>query len=156
MVQGQSAIFLGGPPLVFSATGEKVSAEELGGSHLHSKESGVADYVAETEETALEKARGILFARSALPANLAHSTVQEPHYDPKEIYGIIPEDLREPFDIREILARIVDASSWEEFKQNYGTTLFTAQTQIGGFHVGVLASQGDFVWGKCFKSCTLY
>ena len=152
MVRGQSAIFLGGPPLVFSATGEKVSAEELGGTRLHSEESGVADYVAETEETALEKARQILFSRFALPARLARSTVQEPHYDPKEIYGIIPEDLREPFDIKEILARIVDASSWEEFKQNYGTTLFTAQTQIGGFHVGVLASQGILFGESALKA----
>ena len=152
MVQGQSAIFLGGPPLVFSATGEKVSAEELGGSHLHSSESGTADYVAETEEAALEKARRILFPHSALPTNLMRSEIQEPHYDPKEIYGIVPEDLSQPFDIREVLARIVDASSWEEFKQNYGTTLFTAQTKIGGFHVGVLASQGILFGQSALKA----
>ena len=152
MVRGQSAIFLGGPPLVFSATGEKVSAEELGGAQLHSEESGVADYVADTEEEAIETGRRLLFARSTVQTHLARSTVQEPHYDPKEIYGIIPEDLREPFDIREILARIVDASSWEEFKQNYGTTLFTAQTQIGGFHVGVLASQGILFGESALKA----
>ena len=142
MVEGQSAIFLGGPPLVFSATGEKVSAEELGGTRLHSEESGTADYTAETEESAIEKGREILFARSSMPTHFAQSKVQEPHYDPQEIYGIVPEDLREPFNMREILARIVDASSWEEFKQNYGDTLAAVQTQIGGFHVGILASQG--------------
>lgn len=152
MVQGQSAIFLGGPPLVFSATGEKVSAEELGGSQLHSEKSGTADYVAETEEAALEKARNILFTHSAQPANPMRSMVQEPHYDPKEIYGILPEDLSKPFDMKEILARIVDASSWEEFKQNYGRTLFTAQTQIGGFHVGVLASQGILFGESALKA----
>jgi len=153
MVQGQSAIFLGGPPLVFSATGEEVSAEELGGSQLHSEESGVADYVVDTEESAIEKGRELLFTRSsAMPTNFIRSAVQEPHYDPREMYGLVPDDLREPFDIREILARIVDASSWEEFKKNYGTTLFTAQTRISGFHVGVLASQGVLFGESALKA----
>lgn len=152
MVRGKGAIFLGGPPLVFSATGEKVSPEELGGARLHSEESGVADYVAETEEEAIETGRKLLFAHSAVQTHFTRSAVQEPHYDPKEIYGIVPEDLKEPFDIKEILARIVDASSWEEFKQNYGTTLFTAQTQIGGFHVGVLASQGILFGESALKA----
>ena len=144
MVKGQSAIFLGGPPLVFAVTGEKISAEELGGAELHCEKSGVADYCVDTEDEAIEKARSLLIAGSAHQKKypLPSYSFEEPHYDPQEIYGIVPEDIREPYDIRELLARIVDGSQWQEFKQNFGTTLLTVQARICGFPVGILASQG--------------
>jgi len=142
MVKKQSALFLGGPPLVFSVTGEKVSAEELGGSKLHTQQSGVADYECETEEEALTCARFLLKKVSQTKRSVDGFTPKEPLYDPEEIYGLIPEDLSQRMDIKEILARIVDGSEWEEFKQNYGTTLFTAQTRLFGDPVGILANQG--------------
>ena len=153
MVKEQSAIFLGGPPLVFSVTGEKISAEELGGADLHSRQSGVADYAVETEESALELARELLKNSAKRKAWLESDSPQEPLYDPDEIYGIVPENLSQQMDMKELLARIVDGSEWEEFKSNYGTTLFTAQARICGFPVGLLANQGILFGDSALKAC---
>ena len=142
MVRKQSAIFLGGPPLVFSVTGEKVNAEELGGADLHCQQSGLADYSAESEEEAIEKARSLLKNSPEKKHWLTVYPSKEPLYDPKEIYGIIPENISQPFDIKEVIARVVDGSEWEEFKEHYGTSLFTAQTRICGFPVGIVGNQG--------------
>ena len=153
MVKGQSAIFLGGPPLVFSVTGEKISAEELGGAELHCKQSGVADYLANTEDEAIEKARALLTNHAERKRySLPTYQVEEPYYKAEEIYGIIPEDTREPYDIKELLARIVDGSQWQEFKEHFGTTIFTAQTRICGFPVGILASQGVLFSNSALKA----
>ena len=151
MVKGKGAIFLGGPPLVFSVTGEKVSAEELGGAEVHCKKSGVADYMADTEEEAIEKARNLLTS-SSTKRSLSTYSLEEPYYDPKEIYGIVPEDIREPYDIKELVARIVDGSCWQEFKEHFGTTLFTAQARICGFPVGILANQGVLLGDSALKA----
>ena len=143
IVKEQGAIFLGGPPLVLSVTGEKVSAEELGGAELHSQKSGVSDYLALDELSAIQTARDLVQKPSAQKLfDLGAQPPQEPLYDSEEIYGMIPQSLKEPFDIKEVLARIVDASQWREFKQNYGTSLFTAQAYICGFPVGILANNG--------------
>lgn len=141
IVKEQGAIFLGGPPLVFAVTGETVGAEELGGAKIHEK-SGVVDYIAENEDSAIKTARQILKKSKKWNIEPVKKPVKKPLYDSEEIYGIIPEDLKQPFDIKELLARIVDGSEWEEFKQNYGSTLFTAQAHIGGFPVGLLANNG--------------
>ena len=150
MIKEKSAVFLGGPPLVFSATGEKVSAQDLGGASLHTKKSGVADYFAENEEEALEKARCIIASIPKRKRQREVFPIQAPLYDPEEIYGIIPEDVKHPLDIRELLARIVDGSQWLEFKKNYGETLVTVSARIGGFPVGILAGNGIL-----FRECAL-
>lgn len=143
MVKNQSAIFIGGPPLVKAATGEEVDAETLGGADVHTRISGVADYLANSEEEALEKVREI-FAyypkREKFP--LDRVAPQDPLYDPEEIYGIIPEDLSIPFDVREIIARIVDGSEFEEFKPLYGQTVVTGFARLGGYLVGIIANNG--------------
>jgi len=143
IVKGTGAIFIGGPPLVKAATGEDVTVEELGGADVHTKISGVADYMAENDEDALLKAREIF---STLPKDnpyqLDRIKPAEPDYDVDEIYGIIPTDLKKPFDSREIIARIVDASEFDEFKPEYGRTLVTGFARIGGYLVGILANNG--------------
>jgi acetyl-CoA carboxylase carboxyltransferase component len=126
IVKGTGTIFLGGPPLVKAATGEEVSAEELGGADVHTRLSGVADYLAEDDEHALHLARTIvetLHTTKQLPADVARP--EDPAYDPREIYGIVNVDTRKPYEVREIVARIVDGSRFDEFKERYGTTLVT-------------------------------
>ena len=154
MVRGQSAVFLGGPSLVFSATGEKISAEDLGGALLHCEKSGVSDHLVETEEEAFDKARSILSIRGSEnnKFHLPQQNSKEPLYDPQEIYGILPEDLKEPFDVREILARILDSSEWEEFKEHFGKTLFTARAYLCGWPVGILANQGVLMGESALKA----
>jgi 3-methylcrotonyl-CoA carboxylase beta subunit len=129
--------------LVKAATGEEIDAENLGGADVHTRISGVADYLANNEEEALKKAREI-FAH--LPKQekfkLDRNTPEEPLYDPDEIYGILPEDLSIPFDVREIIARIVDKSEFEEFKPLYGQTLVTGFARIGGYLVGIIGNNG--------------
>ncbi|MBL8166479.1 MAG: methylcrotonoyl-CoA carboxylase, partial [Anaerolineae bacterium] len=131
IVKGTGTIFLGGPPLVKAATGEEVSAEELGGAHVHTQISGVADHYAEDDAHALEVVRGIvetLNRRAAVRRALAAHDVaapEDPLYDPAELYGIIPTTFRESYDARELIARLVDGSRFREFKANYGTTLVT-------------------------------
>jgi len=143
IVRNQGTIFLGGPPLVKAATGEEVSAEELGGADVHTRISGVADHLAEDDGHALEIARDIvahLGARPRPPLDLA--TPEAPRYDPAEIYGLLPRDLRTPFDARELIARLVDGSRFHEFKARYGTTLVTGFAHLHGVPVGILANQG--------------
>ncbi|MEK1889082.1 MAG: carboxyl transferase domain-containing protein [Phyllobacterium sp.] len=143
MVKGQATIFLGGPPLVKAATGEDVSAEDLGGADLHTHESGVADHYAMDDAHALAIARRIvanLNRKKTIGLDLRK--VSPPLYDPRELYGIVPTDLRQPYDVRELIARIVDGSEFDEFKQNYGTTLVTGFAHLYGMPVGIIANNG--------------
>jgi acetyl-CoA carboxylase carboxyltransferase component len=143
IVKGTGTIFLGGPPLVKAATGEEVTAEELGGADVHTRLSGVADYFAEDDVHALHIARTIvstLNTRKRLPADM--TTPEEPRYDPKEIYGIVNVDTRQPYDVREVIARIVDGSRFDEFKERYATTLVTGFARLHGFLVGIIANNG--------------
>jgi 3-methylcrotonyl-CoA carboxylase beta subunit/propionyl-CoA carboxylase len=143
IVRNTGTIFLGGPPLVKAATGEEVTAEELGGADVHTRLSGVADYLAEDDEHALQQARTIvstLNSTKQLPADMA--APEDPAYDPDEIYGVVNLDLRKPYDVREVLARIVDGSRFEEFKERYAPTIVCAFARIHGFLVGVLANNG--------------
>jgi len=143
IVKNQGTIFLGGPPLVKAATGEVVSAEELGGGDVHTRLSGVADHLAENDPHALYIARGIVANLNRVkPVGLALGAGEEPLYDPEEIYGIIPADTRKPFDVREIIARVVDGSRFDEFKARYGTTLVTGFAQLYGMPVGIVANNG--------------
>jgi 3-methylcrotonyl-CoA carboxylase beta subunit len=143
IVNNQATIFLGGPPLVKAATGEMVSAEDLGGADVHTRISGVADHLADNDHHALSIARDIV-------ARLHHPRSQQlqllppdnPVYVPEELYGIIPHDARTPFDVREVIARISDRSEFEEFKSRYGTTLVCGFAHIWGYPVGILANNG--------------
>jgi 3-methylcrotonyl-CoA carboxylase beta subunit/propionyl-CoA carboxylase len=143
IVKGTGTIFIGGPPLVKAATGEDVSAEDLGGADVHTRISGVADHFAEDDLHALAITRRILAnipARKSQPWEIA--PVRPPRYDPCELYGIVPPDLRRQFDIREVIARIVDASELDEFKASYGTTLVTGFARLMGYPVGIIANNG--------------
>jgi len=143
IVKGNGTIFLGGPPLVKAATGEIVSAQELGGAQVHSAVSGVTDHFAEDDAEALEICRDIvsnLNRKKETPVLMR--APQEPRFDADELLGIIPSDSRLPFDVREVIARIVDASEFHEFKHNYGTTLVTGFAHIWGIPVGILANNG--------------
>jgi 3-methylcrotonyl-CoA carboxylase beta subunit len=143
IVRNQGTIFLGGPPLVKAATGEQVSAEDLGGGDVHTRISGVADHLAENDSHALFIARRIVanFNRvRSMPLALQPS--EEPAYDPEEIYGVIPNDTRKPYDVREVIARIVDGSRFDEFKSRYGTTLVTGFAHLYGMPVGLIANNG--------------
>jgi acetyl-CoA carboxylase carboxyltransferase component len=143
IVKGTGTIFLGGPPLVKAATGEEVTAEELGGADVHTRLSGVADYFAEDDEHALHLARTIVSTLNTvkrLPADV--TGVEDPQYDPAEIYGIVNTDTRKSYEVREILARLVDGSRFDEFKERYATTLVTGFARLHGFLVGVIANNG--------------
>lgn len=143
IVRNQATIFLAGPPLVKAATGEIVSAEDLGGGEMHSRTSGVTDHLAENDTHALEIARNIVANfNHPKPMPLEIRTPKEPLYDPKEIYGLIPPDMRTPFDVREIITRLVDGSEFDEFKKNYGTTLVTGFAHLHGYPVGIIANNG--------------
>jgi acetyl-CoA carboxylase carboxyltransferase component len=143
IVRGTGTIFLGGPPLVKAATGEEVTAEDLGGADVHTRLSGVADYLAEDDDHALHLARtivGTLNTSKHLPSDVA--AAEEPAYDPQEIYGIVNEDTRKPYEVRELIARLVDGSRFDEFKERYGTTLVTGFARLHGFLVGLVANNG--------------
>jgi len=143
IVRNQGTIFLGGPPLVKAATGEEVTAEELGGGELHSRTSGVTDHLAADDAHALQIVRDIvatLGARAPLPWERA--PVCDPVVDPEQLLGLLPTDLRKPYDAREIIARIVDGSRFHEFKELYGPTLVTGFAHIHGHPVGILANNG--------------
>ena len=144
MVRGTSTVFIGGPPLVMAATGEEVSAEDLGGADVHTRVSGVADHFADDDAHALGIARRILanvpVARPALPFDVLPP--REPLYDPAELYAIVPADLRTAFDVRDLIARIVDGSELDEFKARYGMTLVTGFARIMGYPVGIVANNG--------------
>ncbi|MFC5989916.1 carboxyl transferase domain-containing protein [Limoniibacter endophyticus] len=142
MVRNQATIFLGGPPLVKAATGEDVTAEALGGADLHTRESGVADHYARDDAHALEIARNIVRNLNRRKPALAFSPASAPLYPPDEIYGVVPPDLRTPYDVREIIARLVDGSEFDEFKANYGTTLITGFARLYGMTVGIIANNG--------------
>ena len=143
IVRGQGTIFLGGPPLVKAATGESVSAEELGGADVHSRVSGVTDHTASDDAHALAIARR-LAANLNRPKRhgLETQAPREPLYDPAELYGVVPVDLKKPYDVREVLARLVDGSEFDEFKQAYGDTLVCGFAHVFGYPVGILANNG--------------
>jgi len=144
IVSGNGTIFLGGPPLVKAATGEDVTAEDLGGAVVHTQKSGVADHFAVNDEDALIITRRIVKNLNYRPAPSAFSPAAfaEPRHSQEEIYGIIQKDLRKPYDIREIIVRIVDGSEFHEFKENYGNTIVTAFASIYGYPVGIVANNG--------------
>ncbi|MCK9504577.1 MAG: methylcrotonoyl-CoA carboxylase [Porticoccaceae bacterium] len=143
IVKEQGTIFLAGPPLVKAATGEVVSAEELGGADVHCRESGVADHYAQNDHHALKLARQAVERLNRVkPQQLDIRDSIEPLYDAREIYGIIPKDKRLPYDVREVIARIVDGSEFDEFKALYGTTLVCGFARIYGYPVGIIANNG--------------
>ncbi len=143
MVQGQSTVYLAGPPLVKAATGETISAEDLGGADVHTSVSGVADHLALSEEDALEKARACIrhLNWKKEPA-LTCRPPQAPLYPAEDLYGIVPTDLKTPYDVREVIARLVDGSEFDEFKARFGTTLVCGFAHWAGMPVGILANQG--------------
>ncbi|MFK7739911.1 MAG: carboxyl transferase domain-containing protein [Planctomycetota bacterium] len=143
IVKGNGTIFLGGPPLVKAATGEVVSAEDLGGADVHTRLSGVADHFAEDEPHALELTRSIVaHLNTQKPHQLAMQAPEDPAYDPDELLGVIPKDTRTPYDVREVIARLVDGSRFHEFKARYGTTLVTGFAHLHGMPVGIVANNG--------------
>lgn len=143
IVKNYGTIFLGGPPLVKAATGAIVSANELGGAEVHTQKSGVADYYANDDEEAISMARNIVSTLNWSPNyNVTARNPKDPVYPQEEIYGIIPTDTRKPYDVREIILRVVDGSEFNEFKQNYGTTIVTGFAWIYGLPVGIVANNG--------------
>ena len=143
IVRRQGTIFLGGPPLVKAATGEVVSAEDLGGADVHARTSGVADHYAADDDHALTLARRIVgHLNTRKPTDIPLIAAREPKYDPAELDGVVPADLRQQYDVREVIARLVDASEFDEFKQLYGTTLVTGFAHIHGIPVGILGNNG--------------
>ncbi len=143
IVKEQGTIFLAGPPLVKAATGEEVSAEDLGGGDVHCRTSGVADHLAENDEHALQLARAAvkrLNRQKQVQMDIAEPVA--PRYSPSEIYGVVPPDLKTPYDVREVIARTVDNSEFDEFKALYGTTLVCGYARIWGFPVGIVANNG--------------
>ena len=144
IVAKQGTIFLGGPPLVKAATGEVVTAEELGGGDVHTRISGVADHLATSDAHALAITRNIFenLGPAPAPALLPSAPAEEPAYDPAEIYGILPRDTRQPYDVRELIARLFDGSAFAEFKPRFGPTLVTGFARLFGYSVGVIANNG--------------
>ena len=143
IVRDQGTIFLAGPPLVRAATGEVVSAEDLGGGDVHTRLSGVADYLAEDDAHALALARRALsHLNRSRPATVQWQSPEDPAYDPEEILGVVPGDLRTPYDIREVIARITDGSRFDEFKPRFGETLITGFAHVMGCPVGIIANNG--------------
>jgi 3-methylcrotonyl-CoA carboxylase beta subunit/propionyl-CoA carboxylase len=162
IVRGTGTIFLGGPPLVKAATGEEVTAEDLGGADVHTRLSGVADYLAEDDARALVLARTIVSTLNtvkSLPPDI--TTPEDPRYDPREIYGIVSADPRKAYDVREVIARLVDGSRFDEFKARYGPTLVTGFARLHGFLVGLMANNGVLFSESALKAthfielCTL-
>ncbi len=147
IVRGQGTIFLGGPPLVKAATGEEISAEDLGGGDLHGRKSGVVDHVAENDEHALTIVRDIVSTLPPQPDLMGSGSVnlrdpRPPKFDAEELYGIVPQDVRQPYDVHEIIARLVDGSEFQEFKALYGETLVCGFAHIHGLPVAILANNG--------------
>jgi acetyl-CoA carboxylase carboxyltransferase component len=143
IVKGTGTIFLGGPPLVKAATGEEVTAEDLGGADVHTRLSGVADYFADDDEHALHLARTVVGTLNRVkhpPGDI--TAAEDPAYDPREIYGIVNADTRKPYEVREIIARVVDGSRFDEFKERYGSTLVTGFARLHGYLVGIVANNG--------------
>jgi 3-methylcrotonyl-CoA carboxylase beta subunit len=141
--ESQGAIFLAGPPLVKAATGEVISATDLGGADVHGRKSGVVDHVAANDEQALAMVREIVGRLNTVKRpDIDIAEPRPPRYDPRELYGVVPTDLREPYDVRDVIARIVDGSEMSEFKPLYGTTLVTGFARIWGYPVAILANNG--------------
>src|SRR5258707_6572519 len=141
IVQGTGTIFLGGPPLVKAATGEDVTAEELGGADVHTRQSGVADYLAQDDDHALQICRSIISTlNSRKRVNFDLARPEEPLYDPQELYGVLPRSFRESYDVHEVIARLIDGSRFREFKALYGTTLVCGFARIEGYPVGIIAN----------------
>lgn len=153
IVREQGTIFLGGPPLVKAATGEEVTAEELGGGELHTRESGVADHLADDDAHALETVRSIVAGcgsgRHGAPWEVG--TPEPPAFDPCELYGVVPPDTKTPYEVREVIARLVDGSRFHEFKARYGTTLVCGVARIHGHSVGVVANNGILFGDSALK-----
>ena len=158
IVKGTGTIFIGGPPLVKAATGQDVTAEELGGADVHTRRSGVADYYATSDEHALAIVRSIVRNLHGAPKDMPWDLVpaEEPVVDPSDLYGLIPEDYRQSFDAREAIARIVDGSRFHEFKELYGETLVCGFARIEGFPVGILANNGVLFAGVGAEGCALH
>ena len=153
IVRGAGTIFLGGPPLVKAATGEDVSAEELGGADVHTRLSGVADYLADDDDHALRLARAALASVPAAPRPLPdRAPPEDPLYDPGELAGVVPVDLRKSYDVREVIARLVDGSRLDEFKARYGPTLVTGFARIHGMLAGILANNGVLLSESALKA----
>ncbi len=144
IVEGTGTIFLGGPPLVKAATGEEVTAEDLGGGFVHTEISGVADHLAKDDDEALAICRSVIanLGKETRSAPWPVAPVEEPAYDPEDIYGIVPADFRRSFDVREVISRIVDGSRFHEFKASYGATLVCGFARLMGFPVGIVANNG--------------
>lgn len=143
IVRGSGAVFLGGPPLVKAATGEEVSVDELGGADVHATISGTTDYAVSTEEEGIALAREIVGTfRQTEKAAIDRCEIEAPYYDPAEIYGIVPDDSKEQFDVREVIARITDGSRFHEFKPDYGETIICGFAHIMGFKVGIIGNNG--------------
>ena len=143
IVKNQGTIFIGGPPLVKAATGEIVTDEELGGADVHCRISGVSDHYAENDAHAISIARDIVETlESPKRSDIGRVAPEEPYYDPEELYGVIPKDVKKPFDVREVIARIVDGSKFQEFKALYGITLVCGFARIMGYPVGILGNNG--------------
>jgi 3-methylcrotonyl-CoA carboxylase beta subunit len=142
IVKNQGRVFLGGPPLVKAATGEDIDAESLGGADVHCRESGVCDHYAENDTHALALARRIVAHLKAPPPTGAPCASRAPQQDPAELYGVLPASLRKPYDVREVIARLVDDSALDEFKELYGTTLVCGFAHLGGYPIGILANNG--------------
>ncbi|MGR4882791.1 acyl-CoA carboxylase subunit beta [Streptomyces sp. LARHCF249] len=140
MIKDRSKVFLGGPPLVKMATGEESDDESLGGADMHARASGLADHYALDEHDAIRQARRVVARLNHRPAHAEPPRAEEPKYDPEELLGIVPPDLKTPFDPREVIARIVDASDFDEFKPLYGTSLVTGWATLHGYPVGILAN----------------
>jgi len=152
MVKEQATIFLGGPPLVKAATGEIISAEELGGAEVHCRQSGVADHYAENDAHALHLARTVVsHLNRSKPVYLNRLESREPAYDINELNGVVPADPRKPFDIREIIARIVDGSEFDEFKALFGTTLICGFAHLFGYPIGIIANNGILFGDSALK-----
>ncbi|MGC4235264.1 MAG: carboxyl transferase domain-containing protein [Niabella sp.] len=152
IVRNQGTIFIGGPPLVKAATGEEVSAEELGGAEVHTSISGVADHIAENDAHAIAICRNIV--QTFQPAHkqfLDIKPIEEPAYPPEELYGILPTDLKKPVNAKEIIARIADGSHFHEFKEKYAPTLVTGFARIMGFPVGIIANNGVLFGASALK-----
>jgi 3-methylcrotonyl-CoA carboxylase beta subunit len=143
IVRNQGTIFLGGPPLVKAATGEVITAEELGGAVVHGRRSGVVDHVAESDDDALSIVRSIVATLNRIkPASVVLKASAAPRYSPDDLYGVLPADVRAPYDVHEVIARIVDGSEFHAFKPLYGTTLACGFAHIWGVPVGILANNG--------------
>src|SRR5581483_7078541 len=142
-VKGTGTIFLGGPPLVRAATGELVTTEELGGADVHTRISGVADHFAEDDEDAIAIVRNIV-ENLRLQKHEPETRIdpEDPRFDPKELHGVIPTDVRKPYDVHEVIARIVDGSRFQPFKERYAPTIIAGFARIFGYPIGILANNG--------------